>query len=480
MATTHPTTTLTVREYLRVSQDGSGRERSNDEQHHENDRWLSRSGDLSWSDLPAYRDVGSASKFQTRSRDAFDQLISDLAGGRFGADVLLLWIGSRGSRKASEWITLVELCEENGVQIAVTTDDRMYDPASPRDRKSLLESAIDAEYDTAKISQMVRRAMRANAEAGLHHGGRRPYGYTHDGKHINADERAVILECVDRVLAGESARAIATDLNARQITTASGKAWHPNALMRILSGPRIVGQRIHHERIMETAAEWPAIIDIDTHRRLVAVFTSRSPVGRRGRTPWLLSGVLRCELCGGGLFGQQDVHGTRRYVCRKAPGAKGCGRLVIKADPVEQILGELCEERLADVKARRDAAGGPGREDEIGQLERIAAMRVEIATDYAAGLLSRSQRLEDVAALDRRQVELERALATKVHQSAPLDFVMTDGVAGRPWRDLETEEKRRIVTALVDHVEVGPTTRRGSTRFEPARVAAPGRIAWIA
>ncbi|MET7727737.1 recombinase family protein [Streptomyces mirabilis] len=59
-----------------------------------------------------YEDTGSASRYQRKSRDGFDKLIDDLKKDTFGADVLILWESSRGSRKVGEWITLIELCEE--------------------------------------------------------------------------------------------------------------------------------------------------------------------------------------------------------------------------------------------------------------------------------------------------------------------------------------------------------------------------------
>lgn len=470
---------LTLREYLRVSHDASGRERSNAEQHDDNLGAVEREPRWQLSDLPAYRDVGSASRYAKKARGDFNQLVRDLAADRFPDDGLLIWESSRGSRRVAEWVTLLELCAERGKVIVVTTHGpRLYDPANDRDWRTLMEDAVDSEYETRKTSKRVRRNMTASANAGNVPGGRRAFGYTKDGKVLDDAEAKIVRELVRRVLAGESIRSLAADLNHRGVLTTAGNPWHPGPLKKMLTGTRIVGQRTHHGRVV-AQGQWPAIIDEVTHRRVVATLAARSPVGRRGRTPWLLTGLLRCEHCGAALVGnRRSRDGVRSYICRKAPGYHGCGRLTVKADTVEEILGDLVTERLADTEARRSADTGPDDGDELAELDRIAVMRVEVADDKAAGKLSREQAAEDAAALDRRQREVEARLAAKVRKTAPLDFVAAEGFIGRPWADLQVAEQRVILDALVDRVTIGPSATRGSHTFDTDRVTAPGRIAW--
>src|SRR6266567_9558500 len=98
-------TTLKGREYLRVSQDRSGRARSVEEQHDDNMAAGQAHGFTINGE--AYADVSlSASRYATKVRGEFRELLADLEHGRFGADVLVLWESSRGSRKVGEWVTL--------------------------------------------------------------------------------------------------------------------------------------------------------------------------------------------------------------------------------------------------------------------------------------------------------------------------------------------------------------------------------------
>ncbi len=148
---------LTAREYLRVSEDRWKRKASNTQQHDENLVAAERHPFRVLVDQ-AYSDTVSASRYSKKERKDFAALLSDLKAGRFGADILQMWESSRGSRKVIEWCTLLDLCEARGVLIFVTTHGRMYDPRNARDRRSLLEDAIDSEYESAKIMLRTTRS----------------------------------------------------------------------------------------------------------------------------------------------------------------------------------------------------------------------------------------------------------------------------------------------------------------------------------
>jgi DNA invertase Pin-like site-specific DNA recombinase len=94
-------TTQTAREYLRVSQDRSGRARSVEEQHEDNLRAAEAHGfsinGESYSDIAL-----SASRYATKVRGGFARLMGDLEHGRFGADLLVIWESSRGSRRVGD------------------------------------------------------------------------------------------------------------------------------------------------------------------------------------------------------------------------------------------------------------------------------------------------------------------------------------------------------------------------------------------
>lgn len=474
-----------VSPYLRVSLDASGVLRSNVEQLGDLQAIIDRR--RTWCLGPVYSDEGSASPFRQRERRGFADLTADLRAGTFAAHVLALWEASRGSRDVPEWYEFLALCQQRRVFIFVTSLRRLFDPMIAMDWFDLMSMGLKAEFESRQSSERIKRSTKADADDGRYHGGRRPFGYKSDGLTIEPAERDRIREAVDRVLAGESPRAIAKSWNEQGVLTSSGNAWHPNVLRNLLIGTRIIGKRTHHKKIMDKC-DWPAIIDESTQKRVKAVLRNRSQIGRRGKTPWLLTGFLVCEKCGSHLVSwsdnapkrrDPDAERIRRYTCRKAPGYRGCGGVTIKAEPLEDLLGDLVTWRLRDVEARKNAVPSPDMEIELAELDSLNVLRDEADEDRWSKKIDRAEYDRRIASFDRRRDEIEARLASKSHVVAALDLVVTEAADGRAWDALDLNEKRSRLRALIVSVRVAPATTPGSPRFEPERVTEPAdRITW--
>lgn len=322
-------TQLIVREYLRVSKDAKGTGKSPDQQHDENLRAFEQLGWLPHPS-PPYRDTDrSASRYATKEREDFKRLVSDLESGAFEADVLAIWESSRGSRRVSEWARLIELCEERGVRIWVTTHGRLYDPANARDRRSMHEDATDAEFESDKNSARIRRNVRAAAEAGKPHG-KNIYGYLREYDPVtrelvrvvpHPEQAPVVKEAARRVLAGESMYSVARLLNERGVEPRRPKrkehrkqaGWDGAAVKQMLTSPAYAGKRQHRGEVVGDAV-WPALIPYEEWLRLQQVISPpdrRRPEAFREFTH-LLGGLVFCDVCGSPLrVGRQNAGGKR-------------------------------------------------------------------------------------------------------------------------------------------------------------------------
>jgi DNA invertase Pin-like site-specific DNA recombinase len=390
-----------AREYLRVSLDKSGRARSVTEQHDDNDRAGQQHGFTLNGE--AYSDVSvSASRYARTVRGDFARLLTDLEHGRFGADILVLWESSRGSRRVGEWATLVDLLEDAWVRVHVTTHGRTYDPANPRDRRTLMEDAVDSEYESGKASARIARAMAANAAEGKPHG-KTPFGYRRRyevspsgrrmlaGQEPDDAEAPVVRELFARLRQGHSLRAIARDFEARGIRTRTGKVFIPEHLRDLALRPAYGGYRVHRPGNKdggtytgplpaEPNADWPALVDSQTFwsvRRLLLSPGRRT--SRPGRGIHLLSMIAKCGECGGAMSVLYR-RGERMYRCRD----KSCATIL--ADD----LDAYAEAAMLAYLARDDVieelrAGG----EDDGELARVradlAAARAELDELRAAG-----------------------------------------------------------------------------------------------
>jgi site-specific DNA recombinase len=86
------------------------------------------------------------------------------------------------------------------------------------------------------------------------------------------------------------------------------------------------------------ATQWPAIIDADTHERLVKLFGDPARRKHVVRAPaHLLSGIATCPKCGKGLhYRRHAQHRADSYGCVKGPA--GCGGTAIKAELLEEYV----------------------------------------------------------------------------------------------------------------------------------------------
>ena len=414
-----------AREYLRVSLDRSGYARSLDEQHTDNERAAAEHG---WTLGSAYRDESvSASRYSHKARGGFAALVADLESGRFGADVLVIWESSRGSRRVSEWVELIELCEKRAVSIYVTTHHRLYDPANGRDRRSLLEDSVDSEYESSKISERTRRSAAARARDGRPVS-RTPYGYQRvrdpgtgriARQEPNPDEAPVVQELFSRVLAGHSLRSIAKDFKLRGIRSRNGYVHSSQMLRSIALNRAYNGERVHipgrangQREELRTPAQWEALVDKATFNGVQRILTApERRTSRPGRGVHLLSMIARCAVCSGSLAAARRDGWRWVYQCQDG------GHVRINHDE----LDTLAEQSMLDFLARPDVREGLTADtgDDVAlaavrdELAEVRARADELADAVAAGTLtvqfaarSEPKLLAQITDLERQEADL--------------------------------------------------------------------------
>src|SRR5579885_948950 len=144
-------------------------------------------------------------------------------------------------------------------------------------------------------------------------GARRGFGHTADRAAVVEEEAAAIRGAAGRVLAGDTLSSIVQEWNRDGVTTSGGGPWRVNSLSSLLVQPRLAG--LPADGGDPSGPHPPAIVDLDTHARLVALHASRRKRTRRPTRRYLLTGLLRCWRCGGGMRGMPRTRGADLYVC---------------------------------------------------------------------------------------------------------------------------------------------------------------------
>jgi site-specific DNA recombinase len=115
---------------------------------------------------------------------------------------------------------------------------------------------------------------------------------------------------------------------ARGIKPVAAAQWWPTSIVGTLTSPRLAGLREWQGQKYPTT-QWPAIIDADTHERLVKLFGDPARRKHVVRAPaHLLSGIATCPKCGRGLhYRRHPSDRADSYGCVKGPAGCGLGRL---------------------------------------------------------------------------------------------------------------------------------------------------------
>lgn len=322
------------------------------------------------------------------------------------------------------------------------------------------------------LAHKVRRGAAGNIRAGRHAGGL-AYGYRavpgQPGVWITEPAEAVIVRRIyDEFASGQGAMAIVKRLNAEAIKPPRGQYWRANALVGsrarhngILRNPVYCGEllwnRVRMIKDPDTGrrvsrvnpeAEWLraeapalAIVSGEVFGQVQAILTARSfmPAGRARAPKSLLSGLLRCETCGGGMSIKGRDRGGRRILCTAFHNGARCdNNRTFYLHHIEQLVLSGLRRHLVDPRAIALF------------LKTYAAERKRLA----------SQSDDQRAVLEKRLGEANRKLARLVDEM--LDSHEPSAIFRDRLRELEavkrsTEAELQAATAPANVVALHPT-----------------------
>jgi DNA invertase Pin-like site-specific DNA recombinase len=400
------------------------------------------------------------SGYRRTTRPGFEQLLSDLTD--HSVDGVVVWRLDRLSRQGQWGPDVLRFMEARGDKALCSVVEDV-DTSTAAGELVLGVRMSMAKGEAEAIASRWRSQKRRWAENGKRHtGGFRPFGLADDRETLDPVESGLIREAAARVLAGESMRGIVLDWNTRTISTSTGGRWTNQGLRQLLLQPRLTGRLVHHDKVIRD--DLPAILDDVTAARVAAVL--RDPARRPNERVrnHLLSGLVRCGNCGGRLHGKRTTKGVK-YGCPSVP--QGCGTIIVSAEKAErEVVSRFLEVAAAGIIPPADQ---PADVMAIaGQLDANQLAREQAAGDHYARLIDRRTYLAVLARLDREDAELRgsAAAAERVRRRVEIP------ASAKKWANLTVDQKRAVLTAVIDHVVVEPRPDTGV--WDPSRL----RIEW--
>lgn len=446
--------------YTRISLDAEGEERGVGRQQ-QDCRDLATRDSLDVVALFSDNDIGASTKSRKKTRPQYAEMLRRARAGEFS--VIIAYSNSRLTRRPLELEELITLYEQHGVRITTVVSGN--DDLSTADGRMVarIKSSVDA-AEAERTAERVARKHLESAREGRPVGGTRPFGWQKGGRVLDEREAGLIREAAADIVAGVGSFVLAKRWNDIGVTTSTGRPWQGRVLARMMQSPRLAGWRIHQGKVavgldgLPVRGQWEPVLDQATFDAVVAALNpdeARARVPRKNARHYLLTGTLRCGVCGSLMYGNAAKYPA--YRCSDAVHV-----VAASVSPVDELVTRVVLDKLADV-----ALGAPKAVFvEAARLAEVEQAISRLMASFTARELSAEVVFPAVAQLEAERDEL-RAQRRRIEAAEVGPDLM--GVDRTAWNGMHVGEQRAVIETLLSAVLVRPATRR-SNQFDPDRI----------
>jgi DNA invertase Pin-like site-specific DNA recombinase len=438
---------------------------------------------LGWRVVGVYED-NDVSATKRTPRPAYVRMMDDVERGR--VEAVVVWDVDRLTRTPRELEDIIDHADRVGLRLASVGGE--IDLATEQGRMAARMKGTVARYEVEQASRRLRAKHKELAESGAHNG-RRPFGWDFREDRtlaLNPAEAAVVRECVLRVLAGDGLWRICRDLNARGITTTTGGPWQTQVLRRMLLRWRNCGVRTHQPLDKTGRPQgkpqfypgmWEAIIDRETHERVVALLTdpSRKSNNRGTEAKYLLTSVAYCGECGGHVVGTAEFTYTlkngrsRTYPhSYKCPHA-GCMKVQRRMEDVDALVNGVVVGVLERDGVRLLGGNPAAAEQARARIDSLEA-KLALAADQFADDAITGDQLRRISEKIKPQLAAEQARLRGAQPDPALADYAGPGVA-HAWEAASVETRKRIIRVLGMRITINRVGPGNGRAFDPTSVA---------
>lgn len=358
-----------------------------------------------------YCDAGKSGK-NISGRPEFSQMLQDIAEDRDEVDFILVFKLSRFGRNAADVLNSLQYIQDFGVNLICVEDG--IDSSKDSGKLTITVLSAVAEIERENILVQTMEGRRQKAREGKWNGGQAPFGYELDSKNgtltVNPKEAEIVRIIFSKfVNEGLGADSICGYLNQHGYQKKKVKKNELNYfsrgfIMKILDNPVYIGKiaygRIATEKVKGSRDQYKRVKSDDymlvdgIHEAIVDQELWEAARIRRKETgvKWnkthslehehILSGILRCPVCGSGLVGTVRRRKNKKsgeykddfyYKClhrRKIDDTHFCNfRLVLNQDEINHQTEEIILDMVADPEFRNYMVSKLNEKVDVSSLE---------------------------------------------------------------------------------------------------------------
>jgi site-specific DNA recombinase len=401
-------------------------------------------------------------------RPEFQIMIENATSAPAPYQAIIVHSRSRFFRDLFEFLNYERKLKRSGCRVISITQQTMDDPAGQM--ASQIFSLFD-EYSSKENGKHTLRAMQENARRGFLNGSRPCFGYravecfmagdkSKKKKRAEIDpvESAIVRNIFDYYLNGclgkiMGAKDIAQHLNEQGITK-RGSAWNKSRILEILANSAYIGEYYFNRQDSKTnnrkpESEWillkvepiiePTIFEAARARRESRTSDKIPP--RELNSPTLLTGIVKCGICGAGMTTATGKGGLYRYYKCHTRISKGNHLCTTQSLPMEKLDALVTEVLLDKVltparmkimltELRKRQKAEINKEDDLTrplqrELEQVQSGTVRLYEAVERGLLPLDESLQERARQlkTRKEEILFKLAAMKNRHTLPMDSI---------------------------------------------------------
>ena len=485
-----------------------------------------------------YRDEGISAK--DTKRPAFEKLRQDIETGKIQVAVVTRL--DRITRSLKDLIELMEFLQEHETKIVSLTEN--IDTTGPMGRFVLNLLGSVAQLEREIDSERVSADMHHRASMGKWNGGVVPLGYITRGKllrelkekgvkedealnkankltpekgrlYVLKQDAGLVRKIYQLYLECRSLRKATHELNRQGIRTRHGETWATPSIRRILTNPTYIGKIWYGKRRTDiltgrlsqvkpklwkvVKGEHEAIVSEKIFNEAGKVLKSRFLKPSRASRTYLLTGLVKCGRCHGGMYGytyRKKQKGERvsyfYYRCKNSiqKGTSVCKGLIVRGNELEKavidrILGISKDKKFLQDKElmlktlhKEVKPSKPGIEEEKKKLvleeQKIAQKRNTLLEKLESRVIDDAIFLERFDLLKKQLDAVRNKLAEIASKGETIDLqrialqIGFDELSNLPetWKYLDDKEKLEKLQSIVNQIIVDLHDRKLKIRIE--------------
>ncbi|MDQ0269981.1 recombinase family protein [Cytobacillus purgationiresistens] len=411
-----------------------------------------------WTDFKFYVDEGISAKDMNRPQ--LQLMIEHVKHGLI--DTVLVYRLDRLTRSVLDLYKLLDIFENHNCKFKSATE--VYDTTTAMGRMFITLVAAMAQWERENLGERVRMGQIEKARQGKY-SAKAPYGFDKDDNEkliINADEKLVVLDMIEKVKQGFSIRQLANYLDNSGTPPIRGYKWHIRTVLDILHNPALYGAIKWIDEIIENAHE--GVITKEEYNHLLLLLNERQNKKKRKVNSFFVYQMkLICPICNNHLTSERSVYHRKRdnqliesnrYRCQVCALNKRKA-INVSESKIEKAFIQYMRNTTFNQTPELKDESQEEKEKILSKISRIKKQREKFQKAWSNDLMTDMEFADRMNETSKGLLDLEKDLIEIQPNKSKLDYEKVKELTktfNLNWLNLKPLEKHQFLNMFIKNI----------------------------